>query len=325
MHIFRNTINSKSTAENRIVTIGNYDGIHLGHQEILKKVSALSTQTKLPNILITFEPHPREYFINSNNATPHYRLTTWHEKISLLEQYGIETILILRFNAAIAQLSPETFIEEILIKKLRTKYLVVGEDFRFGNQNRGDINLLQKYSKQLNFQLISVPVHKIDDHRISSSLIRQMLKNDDLTTAQKLLGRPYSVSGRVIHGDKRGRNLGFPTANIHFAHNLIPLAGVYIVKVYNIPIKNSFSRLTQNEEPLAGIANIGFRPTINDKKRLLEVHLLNFNQDIYGKRIKVEFIYKLRNEKKFANFALLQQQIQQDLEDAKKYFATALC
>jgi riboflavin kinase / FMN adenylyltransferase len=309
MQIIRNITNFKATIQNHIVTIGNYDGIHLGHQEILKKVKSLATATGLPNILITFEPHPREYF--HKHSLPHYRLMTWREKISILKNYAINTILILRFNATFAQLSPEDFITKILVDKLHTKYLVVGENFRFGNKNSGDINLLQKYSQKLDFQLIPVPIYSIDNHQVSSSLIRQMLKNDALITAKKLLGRHYSVLGRVIHGDKRGRDLGFPTANIHLAHNIIPLAGVYAVKVYNI-----------YAQPIYGIANIGFRPTINDKKRLLEVHLFDFNQDIYGKIIKVEFIYKLRNEKKFANFTLLQQQIQQDLVTAQKYFAT---
>jgi len=309
MQIIRNISRFESHTKNHIVTIGNYDGIHLGHQEILKKVSTLSQQTGLPNILITFEPLPREYFLEQ--SMQHYRLMNLREKINTLKNYGIEKVLILRFNDELAHLSAESFITQILINKLKTKYLVVGEDFKFGHKNSGNVALLQKYSKQLNFQLTTVPLYKIDSHRVSSTLIRKLLQHDDLATAAKLLGQQYSVLGRIIHGDHRGRELGFPTANIHLTHKIVPLAGVYAVKIHNIA-----------NDPLYGVANIGFRPTTNNSKRLLEVNIFDFDQDIYHKIVKVEFIYKLRNETKFANFTLLQQQVMQDIEEAKKYFAT---
>ena len=310
MQVFYNKIeNFKPLHQQHIVTIGNYDGIHLGHQRILKKITHLSKQTQLPNILITFEPQPCEYLARKLTPSSHFRLMTWREKINMLQSHGIDKVLILRFNNHLASLTPKEFIEKLLVTKLQIKYLVVGADFKFGNKNSGDIDLLFQYSKQYNFQLIPIPIYQSNDYRISSSLIRRLLEQDDLATSRRLLGHNITATARVSHGDKRGRTLSFPTANLFLRHKILPLTGVYAVKIYNI-----------TPQPLLGIANIGFRPTVNSGKRMLEVHIFDFNQNIYGKIIKVEFIHKLRNEQKFATFTLLQQQIAQDIKIAKEYF-----
>jgi riboflavin kinase / FMN adenylyltransferase len=291
-----------------IITIGNYDGFHIGHQAILQQVKALATATHFPSILVTFEPLPREYF--SHSTTPQ-RLTNFREKISLLRHYGIDAILFVRFDHAFATITAPAFIEDILVKQLHAKHIVVGEDFAFGHNHLGNIQLLQQYSSKYGYTLSPIPITKIANHRVSSSLIRKNLQHGDLAMVQKLLGRPYSITGRIIHGDQRGRALGFPTANVAVNHKTLTFAGVYAVRV------------TLDNHTINGIANIGFRPTVETQrppKRLLEVHLFDFQQNIYGRFITVEFLHKLRSEQKFANYGSLQKQIALDVDNAKTYF-----
>jgi len=278
-----------------VVTIGGFDGIHLGHQQLLQRVTERARQFGLPATVITFEPPPKEYFVHNL-----IRITTWNEKLLWLQSLGIDQILCLRFNQRLASLTADEFIGNILIKKLNVHYLVVGEDFRFGLRQSGDIKLLQQY-KACNFKLEVVPDFFIDGELVKSTAIRQALISSDLAKVERFLGRPYSITGRVAHGDHRGRLLGFPTANVYLTAKIAPLRGVYATRVY------------LDQEIFRGCANIGFRPTIGDGKHVLEVNLLDFDRDIYGKRIKVEFIYKLRDEKKFANLDQLKQQIAEDV------------
>lgn len=310
MQIFRNIqYFVQKTAKSHIVTIGNYDGVHLGHQDIFNKVHEISIATGLPSVLITFEPHPYEYFHRHTHQC--YKLMNWRDKIAMFRKYKIDNVLIIPFNEQFANIEAQDFIQNILHEKLRTHALVVGENFRFGKNNLGDIALLSKYSQIYNFALYAMQLHFMNDKKISSSYIRNLLSQDKILEATKLLGHSYYISGRVIHGDKRGRTLGFPTANLALKHNLMPLSGVYLVKVYGIDEVN-FSK------SYFAMANIGFRPTTNNPKRLLEVHIFDFNENLYGKLIKVEFIQKIRSEQKFATLDLLQQQLNQDLLVAKK-------
>lgn len=282
-----------------VVTIGGFDGVHLGHQQLLRQTVACARKLKMPATVVTFEPQPKEYFGLSK-----VRLTTWSEKLLLLKILGVDQVLCLRFDAKFAKLTSDDFIQQILIEKLKVHHLVVGEDFRFGFKQSGDVKLLQQHGAR-DFVVEVVADFLLDGILVKSTAIREALIKGDCALAARLLGRPYTIIGRVAHGDQRGRLLGFPTANIYLSINIAPLRGVYAARVY------------VDEEVFWGSANIGFRPTIGGSKHVLEVNLLDFERDIYGKRIKVEFIHKLRDEKKFDSLELLRQQIEEDVEQVK--------
>lgn len=280
---------------NSVVAIGNFDGVHLGHQKLLEKVKDLSRQHHLTSLLLTFEPYPQEFF-NLNNLIP--RLTSFREKTCITKKMGIEKTYPLHFNKELSLYAPEQFIEEVLIKKIKAKYIVVGEDFHFGHQRKGDVKLLSSY-----FDTKIISSVMLEGERISSTLIRQKLLAGDLEAAQKLLGRRYSVIGRVVRGDQRGRTLGFPTANISLKKRIPPINGVFAVKV--------------NEEHF-GVANLGTRPTVDGKKMFLEVNIFDFNKDIYGQYLKVEFVQKIRDEMRFDSLGQLKKQIEDDANQARK-------
>ena len=299
MQIIRGLHNLKSQFINGcIATIGNYDGVHLGHQKILEIVKKKSAELKLQAVVVIFEPQPEEIFTGDRSM----RLTSLREKIILLEQYGIDRVLVLPFNSRFADIAASRFITEILIDSIHVTHLVVGDDFVFGHRREGDFFLLKQAAIAGNFQVTEVASFKIDGVRVSSSLIRVALLQGDLDTAAKFLGRPYNVYGRVVRGDRLGRSLGFPTANIHLKRRELPLEGVYMVKVYGLV-----------QAPLIGVANIGFRPTISGEHKLFEVYILDFSADIYRKRITIEFCKKIRNEKRFDSLAELQLQIEEDV------------
>lgn len=291
-----------------VATIGNYDGMHLGHQQIIEIVKEKSIELNLPAVMVMFEPQPEEFFVDA----PLARLTSLREKSVLLEQYGIDNIVLLPFNSQLASINAVRFVTEILVNLLKVKYLAVGDDFVFGCQRAGDFSLLEKMSVGGGFQVVEVPSFRIDGVRVSSSLIREALWSGNLAIASRLLGRDYRVSGKVEHGDQRGRTLGFPTANINLKRRKLPVVGVYIVKIYGLWI----SPLA----PLHGIANVGSRPTVVGKQRLLEVHILDFDADIYGQRIVIEFCKKIRDEQKFGSLERLQLQIKKDLAVALDFF-----
>ena len=280
-----------------VVTIGNFDGVHLGHQALLTEVKKRAHDLKLESAVITFEPNPKDYF--SQNK-PQTRISSLREKIELFNEIKIDRVHIIKFNQEFSKVTANEFIS-VLIKKLKVKEIVVGEDFCFGRGREGGIKQLSASSMKLNIK------NKIlmDGKRISSTLIRNLLANDKLDQANKYIGRPYSISGKVVHGEKRGRKIGFPTANIHMRHNRPPLKGVFAVK-----FQNHF-----------GVANLGIRPSIKGEKKLqLEVHLLNFSSDLYGQHVSVIFLKKLRDEKKFKSLDELKEQIKLDVIKAKLFF-----
>jgi len=291
MKVFRNL---KGTHSGSILTIGNYDGIHLGHLEILNKLILEAKKTNLLSSVMTFEPHPKEFFFPKDAPA---RIISIREKLEYFEEKRIDQVFIIKFNHEFSSLTSTQFID-ILKNNIQAKQVIIGNDFRFGARREGDVKSLMKDG-------INVCVmEKIQDNgeRISSTMVRDLLANGDLERATNILGRPYAISGKVVHGDKRGRELGFPTANIHMFHNRPPLKGVFAVKLNG----------------MSGVANLGTRPTITGISKLnLEVHLFDFSEDLYGKHAKVIFLQKVRDEKKFRNIEALKEQIKIDIKKAK--------
>lgn len=293
-----------------VLTIGNFDGVHLGHQQILARLSAQSQALNLPSVVMIFEPQPREFFAKKSEkptASP-ARLMRLRDKWHALCQANVDYVLCVHFDEKFASLDPHDFIQRLLVEQLNVKYLSVGDDFCFGAKRRGNFTTLQKAGKQFGFMVEDSHSHKLGKERISSSLIRDALAQDDLALAEKLLGKPYQIRGRVAHGNKLGRTIGFSTANIMLNRLVTPIQGVYAVQVETPDGKFN------------GIANVGNRPTINGTKPLLEVHIFDFKGDLYGKAIAVNFLHKVRNETKFESFEALKLQIEQDVETVRKYF-----
>jgi riboflavin kinase / FMN adenylyltransferase len=301
-----NIHNIKTKHKGCVATIGNFDGLHQGHQKLIQSLIKLGKQLNLPTCVILFEPHPQEFFYAEKAPA---RLMRLREKIKLLQFLAIDRILCLGFNKRLAECSAEEFVKKILIGKLGVKGLIVGDDFRFGRGRQGDFPFLQKLSQKYGFKVFSTPTVLFENERIGSSRVRNAVKQSDFKLAELLLGRPFRLSGRIIYGDQRGRLLGFPTANIGLHRKVIPLQGVFVVNIFGL-----------TTTPLPGIANCGIRPTINGLKNLLEVHLFDFDENIYGRFIEIEFLKKIRDEKKFASLHALKEQITQDVAIAKSYF-----
>jgi riboflavin kinase/FMN adenylyltransferase len=306
MELVRGLHNLRPEHRGCAATIGSFDGIHLGHQAVLTQLAAHGRERRLPVTLITFEPQPREYFM-PQEAPP--RLTRFREKLEVLQHCGIDRVVCLRFNAYLASLTADEFIQRIMLDGLAVKYLVVGDDFRFGKGRIGDYALLEQAGKTHGFPVVTMPTFNIGNHRVSSTRIRVALNKGDFNSAEALLGRPYWMSGRVAHGDKRGRTIGFPTANIFMHRNAVPVDGVFAVEMCGI-----------DDRPIAGVANVGTRPTVDGSRALLEVHLFDFDRDIYGRHVQVSFLKKLRPERKFESFELLKRQIELDAEQARAFF-----
>lgn len=290
-----------------VVTIGNFDGVHLGHQAILTHLHHKSVQYGLPSVIVTFEPLPHEYFLG-NKAVP--RLTNLRERIRLFAQYGIDRILLLYFNQKLANMEADDFIKQVLVDGLGVRAIFIGDDFRFGRNRAGDFKHLSKSGERYGFEVIRCETYQHGTQRVSSTLIRQALAEGQLETAYKLLGRPYTLSGRVIYGDARGRTIGFPTANLNLPSDSTPLSGVFAVTV------------TSNKGLMAnGVANIGTRPTVDGHRTLLEVHLLSFSGNLYHHHICVSLLYKIRDEQRFESLDALVQQIHCDVDEAKMLLA----
>jgi len=304
--IIRGFHNLEKSPSGCVATIGNFDGVHLGHQAVLSQLAMKGNVLGLPAVVITFEPQPNEFF-SPNNAPA--RLSRFREKFEALQSYSIQQLCVLRFNKKLAQMTAEAFIQRLIVDGLNIKYLVVGDDFRFGKDRLGDFALLQQAGQRHGFQVVNMHTFSIDSTRVSSTQVRQALKLGDLSLAEKLLGRPYRMSGRVAHGDKRGRTMGFPTANIHLHRCNVPLSGVYAVQLFGV-----------EGEPISGVANVGVRPTVGADKALLEVHLFDFNRDIYGCYVQVLFMKKLRDEQRFSSLDELIMQIKHDCQQAIEYF-----
>jgi len=307
MEFIRGQANLKPAHRKCVATIGSFDGIHLGHQKVIQQVQNRASELSLPSTLIMFEPQPREYFAPKDIPA---RLTRLREKLEVLQTLSIDRILCLRFNAHLASLTAEQFVQQILVDGLGIQYLVVGDDFKFGKDRKGDFAFLQSAGEKLGFGVCNTHSYVFENARVSSTRIREALNTGDLDTARKMLGRDYSMSGRVAHGDKRGRSIGFPTANIYLHRKSSPLYGVYAVQMCS-----DDRRLKGGL--LAGVANVGQRPTVDGTRTLLEVHLFNFDRDIYGAHVQVRFIRKIRDERRFESLEALKAQIKLDAEQAR--------
>ncbi|MBK7954747.1 MAG: bifunctional riboflavin kinase/FAD synthetase [Candidatus Accumulibacter sp.] len=298
---------SQTAPSATVLTIGNFDGVHLGHRALLARLTAAAADAGLPAAVLTFEPHPREFFAPKSAPS---RLSTLREKLELLADDGVDLVHVCHFNARFAALSPDEFIERVLLGALRARHLIVGDDFRFGAHRAGDFMLLRESGARLGFRVEAMDSITLEGERASSSAVRDALQAGRLEHAARLLGRPYSIDGRVVHGDKIGRQLGFHTANIRIKHERPPLQGVFAVEVKGLP-----------GGPHRGAANLGYRPSANQLLRpLLEVHLLDFSTDIYGAHLNVRFLHKLRDEMKFPDYQALKAQIASDVAAVKQYF-----
>jgi len=301
--------NLQSYNQRSVVTIGSFDGVHLGHQAILQQVKATAAMLGLPSVVMTFEPQPQEYF--SGEKAP-ARLMRLREKIDALLEFGIDRIVCLQFNRVLRNLTASEFIQQVLIDGLSIKHLIVGDDFRFGCDRSGDFRMLAEFGKNCDFDVQDTKTLEIDNERISSTRVREFLQQADFGRASQLLGRPFSIKGRVVYGQQVGRKLGFPTANVQLNRYSAPLTGVYAVLV------------DIDGMSYQGAANVGIRPTVGDLvKPILEVHLFDFSDDLYGQRIEVEFMHKIRDEAKFTTLDKLVETIPQDVKQIRAWFAGA--
>lgn len=294
-----------------VVTMGNFDGVHLGHLAMLERLENEARQRGLPTVLLTFEPHPRTFFARSLGKTYPVRMMGFRDKVDFLRQTGlVDVLLVLRFDTGFTQLSSADFIEQVLVQALRTQLVLVGQDFCFGKNRQGTVDDL---SQNPYFVTDKMPMVACQNHqeRIASSRIRAALMAGDLALSQQLLGRAYSLSGKVHYGQQLGRTIGVPTANVHLPMKKSPLQGIFFVRV---------------QTPLGqfnGVASLGKNPTVSQELTdKLEVHLFDFNDDLYGKRLTVTFLHKWRDEQKFADWHTLETQIHRDLIAAKQYFLT---
>ncbi len=289
-----------------VLTIGNFDGVHRGHQALMSRLCEEGRKRNLPVVVMVFEPQPLELFAGDKAPA---RLTRLREKLRYMAEAGVDKVLCVRFDRRFAALSAQRFISDLLVEKLDVKYLAVGDDFRFGAGRQGDFLLLQKAGAEYGFEVVSTETFCDGGKRISSTAVRQALAVDDLALAQSLLGHPFTISGRVVHGDALGRTLGFPTANLPLRRSVSPVKGVYAVEVRGL-----------TPEPLPGVANIGTRPTVKGLRQQLEVHLLDINMDLYGRHIDVVLKQKIRNEQRFASLEALKEQIANDVVTARQFF-----
>ena len=308
MELIRGLHNLRPRHRGCAATIGNFDGVHLGHQAVLGQLSERAAELGLPMVVVTFEPQPQEFF---SPATAPPRLTRLREKLEALRRYAVERVLVLRFDARLAALTADQFIQQVLVGGLDVRYLVVGDDFRFGQGRAGDFRLLQETGAREGFQVVNMHTFAVGGERVSSTRVRTALAQGDLEAAEALLGRPYRISGRVAPGEQRGRTIGFPTANIHLHRHQSPLQGVYAVELFGL-----------EQEPLPGVANLGRRPTVGGTRLQLEVHLFDFDREIYGRNVHVNFLRRIRDERTFESFDALRRQIDADAAQARAFFGS---
>lgn len=293
------------------LTIGNFDGLHLGHQAILANLKSIAKEHNMPAAVMLFEPHPKVHFAKGKGLDSHNRVLPIRDQLRYFKKYEIDIIYCIQFNEGFSKVNPEVFVKNLLIDKLKTKHLIVGKDFRFGHKGAGDFNLLSKLSNDNNFNLYQAKEVEVENKRVSSTWVRDALKTGDFKLAANLLGREYVLSGKIGYGAQLGRSIGFATINLKLPKN-IALSGVFCVKV----------EFVDQDKMVNGVANVGFRPTVSkDKKRcLLEVHLLDFSEDVYGQKVKVYFYKKLRDEKKFSSLDNLKAQLSKDIKAGIDYF-----
>lgn len=308
MELLRGLDGLRSQQRPCVATIGAFDGIHLGHQAVIGQLAEQGRQDDLDTVVITFEPLPREYLAKQRAPA---RLQSFREKCEALEALGVDQLLCLRFNESLRQMSAESFAREIFVDGLCTRVLVLGDDFRFGREREGDAAFMAELGNREGFRTMATTTVAVDGQRVSSTRLRAALAAGDFGLAARLLGREYAISGRVIHGRKLARKMGSPTANICLRRRSIPVHGVYMVSVDGEDLHSA-----------PAIANVGMRPTIADALRPnLEVHILEGRHDLYGKRISVRFHQKLRDEQRFRSLSALKAGIQQDIEQARGWFA----
>jgi riboflavin kinase/FMN adenylyltransferase len=311
MKVFRGLPNADARAACAL-TIGNFDGVHRGHQALIARMGEAASRMGLETAVMTFEPHPREFFAQqagdlSRSPT---RIANLRDKLQSLSDAGVDRVIVEHFNAHFASLPAADFIEKILVGGMHVKWLIVGEDFRFGARRTGDIAMLEIEGRRLGFDVVALPAVESAGQRISSSAVRASLAEGNFAKATELLGHPYAISGHVTHGKKLGRTLGFPTLNLRIAHRRPALSGIFVVRVHGLA-----------RSPLPGVASLGVRPTVDDSGRvLLETHVFDFAQDCYGKLVRVEFLTKLRDEEKYVDLPTLTAAIAHDAEQARAFF-----
>lgn len=310
MQLVRGLHNLRSRHRGCVATIGNFDGVHRGHQAILARLRERAAELGLPSCVVIFEPQPREFFAPDKAPA---RLTRLREKLCLLEQQGIDQVLCLAFNRRLRELSAAEFVHAVLVEGLAVRHLEVGDDFRFGCDRAGNFDFLLRAGAAEGFSVEAATTIEVDGQRVSSTRLREVLARGDLQAAQALLGRPFSLTGRIVHGQKLGRQLGAPTANVQLKRRSTPLSGVYMVS------------LVLDGSPHPGVANIGMRPSVrSDGQPHLEVHLLDLQADLYGRRAQVVFHHKLRDEQRFASLEALKAAISADIAAARDYWRASL-
>ncbi|NCF37091.1 MAG: bifunctional riboflavin kinase/FAD synthetase [Gammaproteobacteria bacterium] len=306
MKLIRGLYNLKQPLPASAVTIGNFDGVHRGHQLVISQLKRVAQQASLPTVVIIFEPQPIEYFAPERAPK---RLARFREKIAYLKAQQIDYLLCLHFDARLAEQSAEDFVQKILLDSLNTRHLVIGDDFHFGKNRQGNFEFLQQNSARFGFTVDETETLMEDGERVSSTRIRDCIEQGDFEKAAQLLGRPYSLSGRIAHGQKLGRQLGYPTINIKMGDKTLIVKGIFAVRVKGI-----------DNRVLEGVASIGTRPTVAGVDTILEVYILDFDRDVYGYSVEVEFLHKLRDEQKFDSLEELTVHIGRDTENAIAYF-----
>ena len=308
MELIRGIHNLRPRHRGCVITIGNFDGVHRGHRAVLDGLKKRGTEFAVPTCVMTFEPLPLEYFAGSKAPA---RLMGFREKYSTLASLGVDFHCVLSFNNKLASSSAESFIDDVLVKGLGVKHIVVGDDFRFGHQRRGDFEMLKSHGAQYGFSVEPTGTYRQDAQRISSTRIREALSLGDLDLAANLLDQPFAIEGRVIHGDKRGRTIGYPTANVQLRRQHTPIKGVFAIEA-----------ITADGERHTGMANLGTRPTVDDSNRVsLEVNLFDFSGDIYGERLRVIFRHYIREELKFSSLEAMTAAIDNDEIESRKFFS----
>ncbi|WP_412501360.1 bifunctional riboflavin kinase/FAD synthetase [Shewanella chilikensis] len=303
MELIRGIHNILPAHRGCVLTIGNFDGVHRGHAEVIANLVKKARHFGLPATLMTFEPQPQELFRGQDAPA---RLSLLRDKVRLLAEQGIDRLVCVNFNQKFAQMPAKEFVEELLVRKLGVKYLVVGDDFCFGRARQGNFELLRTAGEQHGFAVVSTQSFLVGDHRVSSTMVREALAKGNLDQARRLLGHPYTLSGKVAHGKKLGRTLGFPTANIAMKRKVVPVRGVFAVRLW-----------WDGSEQYDGVANVGFRPTVQGQNCQLEVHLFDFDGDLYGRKVEVELVAKIRDEKPFESLEALKKQIMNDADEAR--------
>ena len=306
MEFIRGTHNIRSRHHGCVLSVGNYDGLHPGHQYVIQHLVDLGKELNLPVMIVSFEPHPLEFFVR--DAAPP-RLMSVRDKVEIMRDLGVDRFCCLRFNHSLANTEPEEFIMDTLLGKLGAKCIIVGDDFRFGRNRRGDYQMLHKFCVENGVQTYIIDAQLLGDDRISSTRIRHFLAIGNLSHANRLLGREFSISGKVVRGNGNGKKWGFATANVNMKIAKPALSGIFVVKVQR-----------KDGSIQSGVASLGIRPTIGGTSKVLEVHIIDFDEDLYGERIKVMFLKKLRDEFKFSSIEKMCEQVQIDILRTRDYF-----